>query len=318
MMEKDWRIKRYFVEDHTWVYVTSGYKERPDPKPEAPARLRGRTRKSTMDLSIVIPIKDERDDLGPLLERLHATLDPLHQSYEIIFVDDGSSDGSHAVLESLALRDPAVKVVQLHRNFGQSAALQAGIDWSSGDVLVTMDGDCKTTRRTSPIAGQAERGLRCGLGLRAKRQDSLWVRKVPSLLGNWLIRQVTGVAIRDMGCTLRAMRRDLAEALPLYGEMHRFVPVLAQTVRRPVGAGSGGPSSADRRQNQVRLDADVSRDTRSDNGEVLAQLSDAADARDGPGGADVHGTGLSEPVGDDRHEMPQSAPVHDRQSAAVA
>ena len=182
-----------------------------------------------MDLSIVIPIKDERDNLGPLLERLHATLDTLHQSYEIIFVDDGSSDGSQAVLESLALRDPNVKVVQLRRNFGQSAALQAGIDWSAGDVLITMDGDLQNDPADIPrLLAKLHEGYDAVLGLRVRRQDSLWVRKVPSLLGNWLIRQVTGVTIKDMGCTLRALRRDLAESLPLYGEMHRFVPVLAQ------------------------------------------------------------------------------------------
>lgn len=181
-----------------------------------------------MDLSIVIPIKDERDNLGPLLERLHGTLDKLGQTYEVIFVDDGSTDGSYAVLESLALIDPVVKVVQLRRNFGQSAALQAGIDWSAGDVLITMDGDLQNDPADIPrLLTKLDEGYDAVLGLRAKRQDALWLRKVPSLLGNWLIRKVTGVTIKDMGCTLRALRRDLAEALPLYGEMHRFVPVLA-------------------------------------------------------------------------------------------
>jgi glycosyltransferase involved in cell wall biosynthesis len=182
-----------------------------------------------MDLSIVIPIKDERDNLGPLLERLHATLDTLGKTFEIIFVDDGSGDGSFEVLEGQALRDPAVKVVRLRRNFGQSAALQAGIDFSQGDVLVTMDGDLQNDPADIPrLLAKLDEGYDAVMGLRAKRQDGLWLRKVPSLLGNWLIRKVTGVAIKDMGCTLRALRRDLAEALPLYGEMHRFVPVLCQ------------------------------------------------------------------------------------------
>ncbi len=209
-----------------------------------------------MDLSIVIPIKDERDNLGPLLEQLHATLGPVgqafqpavapgrleslphergrqeclpHGSYEIIFVDDGSTDGSFAVMEALALSDPTVKVVQLRRNFGQSAALQAGIDYSQGAVLVTMDGDLQNDPADIPrLLAKLDEGYDAVLGRRKKRQDALWVRKVPSLLGNWLIRRVTGVTIKDMGCTLRALRRDLAEALPLYGEMHRFVPVLAQ------------------------------------------------------------------------------------------
>ena len=181
-----------------------------------------------MDLSVVIPLKDERDNLKPLHEQLRRALDPLGLNYEMVFVDDGSSDGSFRVLEELA-GDPHVKVVRLRRNFGQTAALQAGIDWSSGDVLVTMDGDLQNDPADIPrLLAKLAEGYDAVMGLRSKRQDHLFIRKIPSLLGNWLIRKVTGVAIKDMGCTLRAMRRDLAEALPLYGEMHRFVPVLAQ------------------------------------------------------------------------------------------
>ncbi len=182
-----------------------------------------------MDLSVVIPIKDERDNLRPLHERLRQALDPLGLAYEAVFVDDGSGDGSFAVLEELAACDRRVKVVRLRRNFGQTAALQAGIDYSTGAVLVTMDGDLQNDPADIPeLLDKLHEGYDAVLGLRAKRQDALLVRKVPSLLANWLIRKVTGVEIRDMGCTLRALRRDLAEALGLYGEMHRFVPVLAQ------------------------------------------------------------------------------------------
>ena len=182
-----------------------------------------------MDLSVVIPIKDERDNVGKLHERLHAALDPTRLAYEMIYVDDGSGDGSFQALEELARRDPLVKVVRLRRNFGQSAALQAGIDWSCGDVLVTLDGDLQNDPADIPrLLDKLAEGYDAVLGLRARRQDRLFLRKIPSLLGNWLIRKVTGVRIKDMGCTLRAMRRDLAEALPLYGEMHRFIPVLAQ------------------------------------------------------------------------------------------
>jgi glycosyltransferase involved in cell wall biosynthesis len=182
-----------------------------------------------MDLSVVIPIKDERDNLRPLHERLRQTLEPLGLAYEVVVVDDGSSDGSFAVLEELAKIDPHWKVVRLRRNFGQTPALQAGIDWSSGAVLVTMDGDLQNDPADIPILlDKLAEGYDAVLGLRAQRQDDLLVRKIPSLLGNWLIRVVTGVHIRDMGCTLRVMRRDLADALPLYGELHRFIPVLAQ------------------------------------------------------------------------------------------
>jgi len=182
-----------------------------------------------MDLSVIIPIKDERENLSPLCEQLREALAPLDCSYEVIFVDDGSMDGSFALLEKLAAADRRVKVVRLRRNFGQTAALQAGIDWSSGEILVTLDGDLQNDPADIPcLLEKLAEGYDAVLGQRAKRQDHVFIRKIPSLMGNWLIRKVTGVHIKDMGCTLRAMRRDLAEALPLYGEMHRFVPVLAQ------------------------------------------------------------------------------------------
>jgi len=182
-----------------------------------------------MDLSVVIPIKDERDNLRALHGRLRQALEPLGLAYEVIVVDDGSTDGSFVILEELAKTDPHWKVVRLRRNFGQTPALQAGIDWSTGAVLVTMDGDLQNDPADIPILlDKLKEGYDAVLGLRANRQDHLVIRKIPSLLGNWLIRKVTGVHIKDMGCTLRALRRELAEALPLYGELHRFVPVLAQ------------------------------------------------------------------------------------------
>jgi glycosyltransferase involved in cell wall biosynthesis len=182
-----------------------------------------------MNLSVVIPVKDERDNLRPLHEQLCQNLQPLSIDYEIIFIDDGSTDGSCAVLDRLASQDPRVKVIGLRRNFGQSAALKAGIDWSSGDVVVTMDGDLQNDPIDIPrLINKLADGYDAVLGLRTDRQDHLFLRKIPSFLANWLIRRVTGVLTKDMGCTLRAMRRELAEALPLYGEMHRFVPVLAQ------------------------------------------------------------------------------------------
>jgi glycosyltransferase involved in cell wall biosynthesis len=182
-----------------------------------------------MDLSVVVPIKDERDNILPLHERLGQSLDPLHRTYEIVLVDDGSIDGSYSEMERLAAGDRRVKVVRLRRNFGQSAALQAGIDHSSGAVIATLDGDLQNDPADLPMMlAHLDEGYDAVLGERAKRQDHFLIRKIPSYCGNWLIRKVTGVTIRDLGCTLRVMRRDLAECLPLYGEMHRFIPVLAQ------------------------------------------------------------------------------------------
>jgi glycosyltransferase involved in cell wall biosynthesis len=188
-------------------------------------------------LSVVIPIKDERDNLRPLHERLRQALEPLCArgaapaltDYEMLFIDDGSNDGSFPILEELASADSRVKVVKMRRNFGQTPALRAGIDWSNGDVLVTMDGDLQNDPADIPmLLAKLDEGYDAVFGLRKARQDHMLIRKVPSWMGNWLIRLVTGVRVKDMGCTLRAMRRDLAEALPLYGEMHRFIPVLAQ------------------------------------------------------------------------------------------
>ncbi len=186
---------------------------------------------------MVIPIKDERDNLRRLHDALSAALDPLLgiagptglSDYEVIIIDDGSVDDSFAVLQELARTDHRMKVVSLRRNYGQTPALRAGIDWSTGDVIVTMDGDMQNDPSDIPmLLEKLAEGHDAVFGLRAKRQDRFFVRKLPSFAGNWLIRKVTGVAIKDMGCTLRAMRRELADSLPLYGEMHRFVPVLAR------------------------------------------------------------------------------------------
>ncbi|MFO0866760.1 MAG: glycosyltransferase family 2 protein [Gemmataceae bacterium] len=181
-----------------------------------------------MDLSIIVPIKDERDNLRTLRERIVQAIDPLNLAYEIVLVDDGSLDGSFPIMEEMAQADPRLKVVRLRRNFGQSAAMQAGIDHSTGDVLATLDGDLQNDPADIPmLLGHLKEGYDVVMGLREKRQDHMFVRKIPSMMGNWLIRKVTGVTIKDMGCTLRVMRRDLAENMTLYGEMHRFIPVLA-------------------------------------------------------------------------------------------
>lgn len=181
-----------------------------------------------MDLSVLIPIKDERENLGPLHTDLRAALDPTGLAYEVVFVDDGSRDGSFEVLAGLAAADPRVKVVRLRRNFGQTPALHAAIHHAGGDVLVTMDGDRQNDPADIPaMLAKLIEGYDVVLGERINRQDGFLLRKLPSRCANWLIRKATGIPFKDFGCTLRAMRRDLAESLPLYGEMHRFVPALA-------------------------------------------------------------------------------------------
>jgi hypothetical protein len=195
---------------------------------------------SSMKLSIIIPVKDERDNIAPLYQQLRDVSHALGLPCEFIFVDDGSMDGSSHILAELALRDESLKVVRLRRTFGQSAALKAGIDWSSGDVLITMDGDLQYDPADIPsLLDTLAQGHDAVLGLRELRHDTFLSRILPSHLANWLIRKVTGVNVKDMGCTFRAMPRNVAEMLPLYGQMHRFIPVLlqqcgAQMVQIPV------------------------------------------------------------------------------------
>ncbi|MBM4097165.1 MAG: glycosyltransferase family 2 protein [Planctomycetota bacterium] len=188
-------------------------------------------------LSVIIPVKEEQDNLRPLHERLTAALEPLTRpgaspplaDYEIVLVDDGSRDRSMEVLRELACADSRVKVVRLRRNYGQTPALKAGIDHATGDLIATMDGDLQNDPADLPVMlRQIDEGHDAVFGERARRQDDLFLRKVPSLLANGLIRKVTGCSIRDMGCTIRVMRADIARELPLYGELHRFIPVLVQ------------------------------------------------------------------------------------------
>jgi glycosyltransferase involved in cell wall biosynthesis len=181
-------------------------------------------------LSIVVPIKDERENLRPLYERVReAMLGPGRGEWELVLVDDGSADGTAEVMERLADSDARVKVVRLRRNYGQAAAMQAGIDVSSGDVIATMDGDLQNDPADLPmLLAKLEEGFDVVLGERVNRNDSFLVRKAPSRAANWLIRKVTRLPFRDFGCTMRVMRREVASSMRIYGEMHRFIPVLAQ------------------------------------------------------------------------------------------
>lgn len=177
-------------------------------------------------LSVVIPVKDERDNVRPVADRVRAALRD-SGPWELVFVDDGSTDDTFAALEAVAAADARVKVVRLRRNFGQSAATQAGLDAAAGDVIATLDGDLQNDPADLPrMLAKLDEGYDAVLGLRAKRQDKLLVRKVPSLIANRLIRRVLDIPFRDFGCALRVMRRDVADGLELYGEMHRFITAL--------------------------------------------------------------------------------------------
>lgn len=176
-------------------------------------------------LSVVICVYNEERNIEPLVQQLTDHLDPY--AYELIFVDDGSTDQTLANLKQL--QHPHLHIVEFRRNFGQSAALAAGIAQAQGEWLVTMDGDLQNDPADIPkmLETARERGLDMLSGIRQKRQDGALLRKVPSKIANWLIRRTSGVYQHDYGCTLRVYRTELAKSLGLYGELHRFIPVLA-------------------------------------------------------------------------------------------
>lgn len=182
-------------------------------------------------ISVVVPVLDERDNLGPLHDHLTAALAPLDREYEIIYVDDGSTDGSWDILKALAEADRRVCLVRLRRNFGQTAALAAGFAYARYDVLVTLDADLQNDPREIPgLVERLSQGYDVVSGWRRRRHDRWLTRILPSQVANSLTRVVSGVPLHDFGCTLKAYRREIIRDMSLYGEMHRFLPVLAAWV----------------------------------------------------------------------------------------
>lgn len=181
-----------------------------------------------MDVSVVIPVMNEFENLPILHRELSETFAPLGLDYELLFVDDGSTDGTTERLNEIAKEDPHVTIIEFRRNFGQTAAMQAGIQTARGDVMITMDGDLQNDPADIPMMlAEIEDGYDLIHGWRKERQDAFLNRKLPSRIANWLISKSTGFPIHDLGCTLKAIRRDVARELELYGEMHRFIPILA-------------------------------------------------------------------------------------------
>lgn len=181
-----------------------------------------------MQVSIVVPIYNEVENIPRLYAALLPVLRGLGKSYEILLINDGSRDGSTEALDALAAHDAAVKVIHFRRNFGQTAAMSAGLDHAAGEVIVTLDGDLQNEPGDIPLLlAKVEEGYDLVHGWRKNRQDAWLNRKLPSKIANWLISRITGFPVHDLGCTLKAMRRDIAQDLRLYGEMHRFIPILA-------------------------------------------------------------------------------------------
>ncbi len=179
-------------------------------------------------LSVIVPFYNEEDSIDPMYAAIVRAVDPLQVSFEMVFVDDGSRDTTALRAEEIARRDPRVRVVKFRRNYGQTAAMAAGIQYALGEVLVTMDGDLQNDPADiEQFLAKIAEGYDIVVGWRHQRQDKLISRKIPSMVANRLIGKVTGVRITDNGCSLKAFRGSLIRSIPLYSEMHRFIPAMA-------------------------------------------------------------------------------------------
>lgn len=180
------------------------------------------------ELSVVVPLYNEEESLRPLYGAITQAVAPLGISFEIVFVDDGSRDGTVRIADEIARADPRVVLVKFRRNYGQTPAMAAGIAQASGDVIVTMDGDLQNDPADiGALLRKIDEGYDIVVGWRFDRQDKLVSRKIPSRIANALIAKVTGVPIKDNGCSLKAYRASLIKKIPLYSEMHRFIPAMA-------------------------------------------------------------------------------------------
>jgi glycosyltransferase involved in cell wall biosynthesis len=179
-------------------------------------------------LSVVIPIHNEEAAIEELYRRLTAVLERLARPYEILFVDDSSTDRSFPLLADLADADAHLKIIRLRRNFGQTAALSAGFDNAAGDVIISLDGDLQHAPEDMPaLLQKIDEGYDIASGWRAQRQDHLIMRKIPSRIANWLMSKVSGLELHDFGTTFKAYRAEVLKDVNLYGELHRFIPALA-------------------------------------------------------------------------------------------
>ena len=185
-----------------------------------------------MYLSLVIPVYNEEESLPLLFNAIHNTLDSFSRAWEVVLVDDGSNDDSLSVLRKLAKKDPEhIRIVAFRRNFGQTAAIAAGIDYSEGEIIVLLDADLQNDPADIPMMlEKLDEGYDVVSGWRINRQDTYLTRTLPSNMANGLISRVTGVKLHDYGCTLKAYRREVLTGFRLYGEMHRFIPVFADSV----------------------------------------------------------------------------------------
>ena len=188
------------------------------------------------EISIVIPVYNEHDNIAPLYQKIRDACDGLEKSYEVVFVDDGSRDGTRDVLERIHRRDARVKVIRFRRNFGQTAAMAAGFRYAQGEIIISMDGDLQNDPADIPrLLDKLGEGYDVVCGWRRDRKDNTLTRTIPSMAANWLISKISGVRIHDSGCSLKAYRAPVIKRVALYGEMHRFIPAMALSTGARVG-----------------------------------------------------------------------------------
>lgn len=184
-----------------------------------------------MLISVVIPLLNEEESLPVLYKELKDALNPLDMNYELVFINDGSTDGSAAILAGMHAEDSRVVVVNFRRNFGQTAAMSAGFNYARGEIVIAMDADLQNDPADIPkLIAKIEEGYDVVTGWRYDRKDTFINRRLPSIIANKLISKTTGVRLHDYGCTLKAFRRDVIKELHLYGEMHRFIPAIASGI----------------------------------------------------------------------------------------
>jgi glycosyltransferase involved in cell wall biosynthesis len=180
-----------------------------------------------IDLSIVVPLYNEEESVSALHKAIVEAIDPINLRYEMIFVDDGSKDNTFQRAKEIAERDVRLRIVKLRKNCGQTPAMVAGIDHSRGEILITMDGDLQNDPKDIPrFLEKIREGNDIVCGWRHKRKDKLISRKIPSKIANWIIGRITGVPIKDNGCSLKAYRGEIIKSVPLYSDMHRFIPAM--------------------------------------------------------------------------------------------
>ena len=193
-------------------------------------------KKKPLAYSVTVPLMNEEENVELLYNGIVEAMDSMDEAYEIVFIDDGSTDGTFEIMRRLHQKDENLKVIKFRRNFGQSAAMGAGFEYASGKIVIAMDGDLQNDPKDIPkLVSKLNEGYDIVSGWRQNRQDKVIIRKVPSKIANGLIRHFTQVPIRDTGCSLKAYTKEIVKKIRLYGELHRFIPALAKIEGARIG-----------------------------------------------------------------------------------